>query len=336
VDEASLEMKAPAWFAESRIELAHGDVVDLGLPARRAALRDGRGIPYDRLVLACGAHPFVPPIPGAAKQGVMTLRTKEDAAAIRAGAGEGTRVVCVGGGLLGLEVAGALARRGGRVAVVEGWTWLLPRQLPARGGALLEAALAETGIRAVLGAKVAQILGDEEARGVELASGEALLADLVVLAAGVRPNSYLARQAGLTVDSGVVVDDAMRASHGGVFAAGDVAEHYGAVYGIWPAAYAMGRVAGVNAAGGAAEMAKMAPSNRMKVLGVDLFSVGVVNPTDGSAIVSDAEPSPGVFRRLVVRDGRLIGAALYGDTALAQRVQEAVEGGAPIETTGLI
>lgn len=328
VDAAGLVMNPPGWLAERRIGLTHGDVADLGLGRGRAALRDGRELPYDRLVLACGAHPFVPPIPGAEKRGVRTLRTLRDADAIAAAAGPGTSVVCVGGGLLGLEIAGALARRGARVSVVEGWPWLLPRQLPERAGRLLEAALSWAGIRAILGAKVAEIAGGDGARSVVLATGEEHPADLVIVAAGVRPNSYLARQAGIKVDAGVVVDDGMRTSAPDVFAAGDLAEHRGAVYGIWPAAYATGRVAGANAAGGRAEMARMPPSNRLKVLGVDLFSVGVVNPTDGSAEIRDEEPAPGAFRRLVRRDGRLIGAALYGDTSAAKEVQEAVERGA--------
>jgi nitrite reductase (NADH) large subunit len=327
VDEASLAMQKPAWYREHRIEVAHGDVVDLGLANRRAMLRDGRALSYDRLVLACGAHPFVPPIPGAAKGGVLALRTLSDAQAILSRVRSGLRVVCIGGGLLGLEAAGALARLGADVSVVEGWAWLLPRQLPERGGTLLEAALAGVGIRAVLGAKVAEIAGGDTAHGVALADGRELPAELVILAAGVRPNSYLARQAGIKVDSGIVVDDGMRTSHAEVFAAGDAVEHRGAVYGIWPAAYATGRVSGINAAGGAAEMPRMPPSNRIKVLGVDLFSIGAVNPTDGSAAITDEEPAPGVFRRFVVRDGALVGAALYGDTAMADEVKRAVESG---------
>lgn len=330
VDEPSLAMKPPSWFAESRIELAHGDVVELGLADRRALLRDGRALPWDRLVLASGAHPFVPPFPGATRRGVHVLRTLADAHAILARAGTGTRVVCVGGGLLGLEAAGALSRRGAKVTVLEGWGWLLPRQLPERAGLLLAEALGATGIRVVHGAKVKEISGDEDAHGVVLEGGEEHPAELVLLATGVRPNSYLARRGGIKVDSGAVVDDGMRTSHAGVFAAGDAAEHRGLVYGIWPAAYAMGRVAGINAAGGAAEMARMPPSNRIKVLGVDLFSVGAVSPADGSAAIFDEEPAPGVFRRLVTRDGKLIGAALYGDTAQAQLVQTAIESGAQL------
>jgi len=330
VDAASLAMKEPAWFTDNRIDVVHGDAVDLGLADRRTVLRDGRALPYDRLVLAAGAHPFVPPIPGATRKGVHVLRTIDDAAAILSRVKSGTRVVCVGGGLLGLEAAGALNRRGASVTVLEGWGWLLPRQLPERAGRLLGDALAATGIRVVQDAKVKEIAGDEEVHGVVLESGEEHPAQLVLLATGVRPNSYLARRAGIKVDSGAVVDDGMRTSATNVFAAGDVAEHRGVVYGIWPAAYAMGRVAGINATGGKAEMARMPPSNRIKVLGVDLFSIGAVSPTDGSAAIFDEEPAPGAFRRLVTRDGRLVGAALYGDTACAQEVKDAIETGAQL------
>jgi len=327
VDEPGLAMKKPAWFAENRIDLVHGDVVDLGLADRRALFGDGRALPYDRLVLACGANPLVPPIPGATRKAVQALRTLEDAHAILSRVKGGTRVVCVGGGLLGLEIADALNRRGARVTVLEGWGWLLPRQLPERAGRLLADALVESGIHVVCGAKIAEIAGDEEARGVVLEGGGEHPAELVLLATGVRPNTDLVRRAGIRVDKGVIVDDRMRTSHPAVLAAGDVAEHKGVVYGIWSAAYAMGRVAGINAAGGKAEMAPMPPSGRIKVLGVDLFSIGEVSPSDGNTRVFDEEPSPGVFRRLVTYDGRLVGAALYGDTSLGQKVKAAIENG---------
>jgi nitrite reductase (NADH) large subunit len=333
MDEARLAAKDPAWYAKNRIDLLHGDVVDLGLADRRALLADGRALPWDRLVLAAGAQPVVPPIPGATRPGVRALRTFEDAAAILGRVTDGAPVVCVGGGLLGLEAAGALARRGARVTVVEGCAWLLPRQLPERAGLLLADALAGFGIRVICGARTARIEGDEEARSVVLEGGEELPARLVLLATGVRPDSALARGAGLRVGAGVVVDDGMRASSADVFAAGDVAELRGVVYGIWSAAYAMGRVAGTNAAGGAIEMAPLPPSSRIKVLGVDLYSVGVVAPSDESARAFDEEPAPGVFRRLVTRDGRLIGAALYGDTSAAEVVKAAIDSGATLSAS---
>jgi nitrite reductase (NADH) large subunit len=163
-------------------------------------------------------------------------------------------------------------------------------------------------------------------RAVVLADGTALPADLVVISTGVRPNSYLARQAGLKVANGVLVDDGMCTSDASILAAGDVAEHRGEVQGIWPTAYAQAVVAGINAAGGATEHVPLPRSNRLKVMDVDLFSIGVVTSDDGSYQVWERLEG-GAYVRLVTRDGQLRGAALYGDTRLAGPVKEAVESG---------
>jgi nitrite reductase (NADH) large subunit len=223
-----------------------------------------------------------------------------------------------------LEAAGALRTRGVEVTVLEGFGWLLPRQLPEPAGELLRAHLARLGIDVRVGVQIEGLAGDTAVRAVVLDGGEELPAETVVLSTGVRPNSYLARQAGLVVDRGVVVDDRMVTSDPSVFAAGDVAEHRGVVYGIWPASFAEGAVAGINAVGGAAEFHGMPPSNRIKVLDVDLYSVGQVTADDASFRFCE-EQAGERYARLVCRDGRLVGAALYGDTSLAGRLKEAVE-----------
>ena len=321
---AALPLHDLRWYAEHRIELLCDEAV--GLDRERRELRlQGRGLlAYDRLVLATGAHAFVPPIPGVARAGVLTLRTLADAEALLALAGSARRCVCVGGGLLGLEAAGALARRGLEVTVVEGFTHLLPRQLPAVAGRLLEEQVTARGVRVRTGVRVAAI-ADGLRPTVQLAGGEEIEADLVVLSAGVRPATHLARAAGLEIGkSGLLVDDRLRTSDPAILAAGDLAEHRGAVPGIWPIAHAHGVVAGSNAAGGDLELAPMAPSNRLKVLGIELFSVGLVEPADGSYQIEDSS-APGRYRRLLWRDGRLVGAVLLGDTAEATRLKERVD-----------
>jgi nitrite reductase (NADH) large subunit len=329
VDEASLTMQPQAWFDEARVELLAAEVKALDRAAHSVLLDDGRSLSYDRLVLANGAHPFVPPIPGVTREGVHTFRTQADARALAARAAAGAPCVVIGGGLLGLETAGALARRGMKVTVAEGFGWLLPRQLAEPAGRLLEQHLAGLGLTVRCGVKIEELVGDEMVKGVRLASGEVLPADLVVLSAGVRPNSHLARQAHLEVKSGVLVDDRMATSDPAIFAAGDVAEHRGVVYGIWPAAYAQGAVAGTNAAGSAAEFHGLPPANRLKVLAVDLFSIGQVQATDGSFRVYE-QAAEGRYVRLVWRDGALVGANLYGDTAAAGLVKDAIEAGTQI------
>ena len=329
IERAALPVYPEEWYAERRIRVLSGvDVVGLGLGERAVELRGGpeTRLPFDRLVFAGGAHPFVPPIPGAELDGVTTLRTLADADEILSRSLDGASVVCVGGGILGLEAAGALSRRGSRVTVLEGYGWLLPRQLNQRAGELLGSRVAGLGVELRPHARTAQLVGEGRVRGVRLEDGSTLPADLVVVATGVRPNSALARQAGLRVDQGVVVDDYLGTSDPDVLAAGDVAEHRGITYGLWTAAKAQGSIAGMNAVGLRVEFGGIPRSNTLKVLGIDLFSIGRVEPDDASYVVVEGEVSDAYYRFLF-RDSRLVGAILLGDLGLAARVKRAIEAG---------
>ena len=215
------------------------------------------------------------------------------------------------------------------MTVLEGFDWLLPRQLARPAATLLQSHLERLGMDVRCGVKLEEVLGDEDVVEVRLASGIELPADLVLLAVGIRPNSYLGRLSGLDVGRGVIVDDRMQTSDERIFAAGDVAEHRGVLYGLWPSSYAQGVIAGSNAAGGELEFQGLPPSNRIKVLEVDLFSIGVFQPTDASYRVIEEQRGE-TYARLVCRDGQLVGANLFGDTSLAGEVKTAVEQGTQI------
>lgn len=322
--EPEMRMQPQGWFDEQRIDFLMADATGVDRHNRQVRLRDGQMLTYDRLILANGAHPFIPPLPGATREGVHVLRTREDANAIMARFASVKNVVCIGGGLLGLETAGALRRHGLNVTVVEGFDWLLPRQLTPPAGRLLQQRLEAQGLMVRCGVQVMEITGDESVHGVLLHNGDELPAELVVIAAGVRPNSHIARQSGLRVHNGVVVDDRMVTSDPAILAAGDVAEHLGKLYGIWPASYAQGMVAGVNAVGGHARFNGVAPSNRIKVLDIDLFSIGQIKLEDASTICHEAIRDD-TYRAFFCRDGQLVGAVLYGETSLAGRLREIVE-----------
>lgn len=323
VTEAELAMQQADWYEQQRIELVEGEVAAIVPESREVKLRDGRVLGYDRLVLAGGAHPFVPPIAGATREGVSVLRTLSDARAIRARLRPGQRVVCIGGGLLGLETAGALSRQGAKVTLLEGQPWLLPRQLPRRGGELLQQHVEGCGIEVHCGVQVRELVGDEQVQGVRLADDSEIPADLVIISAGVRPNSYLARMSRLKVKTGVIVDDRMCTSDPCILAAGDITEHRGLLYGIWPASYAQGVVAGINAVGGRAEFSGLAPSTRLKVLEVELFSIGQLGLPDASYELIETGNEE-AYRALVCRDNRILGAALLGDTSLASLLTDAI------------
>lgn len=329
IGEDDLQIQTRKWFEEQEIECVPAEATHIDREQRQVHLRDGRRLEYDRLVLANGAHPFIPPFPGATRDGVRVLRTVEDARAIQQQLVPGIRVVCIGGGLLGLETAGALARQGASVSVVEGFPSLLPRQLPLQAGNMLQRRLESQGMTVLCGETVKELAGDESVQGVLLESGRLLPADMVIVTAGVRPNSYLGRQAGLAVHRGIVVDDRMVSSDPAIMAAGDVSEHRGVLYGIWPAGYAQGSVAGCTAAGGTAEFTGLAPSTRIKVLDIDLFSCGQIHPEDASTSVHQHEED-GVYRAAFCRDGQLVGAVLYGETTAAGLLKKIVESGSQI------
>jgi nitrite reductase (NADH) large subunit len=327
IAEDGLPIHPAQWYDEQNVELLLGEeVAELVLDEGAVALRGGGRVPFDRLILTVGAHPFIPPIAGAARIGVTSLRTAADAQRILELPLPGMKCVSIGGGLLGLETAGALARRGADVTLLEGHGWLMPRQLNRRAGELLQDYVTGAGIRLLAGARVKKLAGDERVGGVLLEDGVTVPADMVIIATGVRPNSYLARRAGLEVNQGIVVDNHLAGSHPAVLAAGDVAEHRGTVYGSWHASQYQGSIAGMNAGGLVTEFGGIPRSNTLKVLGVDLLSIGRFEPEDGSFRVVEQE-ADGRYYRFVFHDGRLVGAVLLGDTSVSAPVKKAIEGG---------
>ncbi len=313
------------WYADNRIDLLSGvRVEEIDLSGRRISIADRDDVSFDRLVLATGAHPYIPPIPGADREGVITLRTSEDADRILKGALRGDPVVIIGGGVLGLETAGALARRGAKVTLLEGHEWLMPRQLDREAGERLGRHVAGIGIHLERHAITREITGASGVDGVALADGRTIAAGMVIMATGVRPNSHLARRAGLDVNQGVLVNNHMTTSNQRVFAAGDVAEHNGVLYGTWAASQYQGSIAGMNAAGMVVLYGGQPRSNSLKVLGLDLMSIGTFEPADGSFTVID-EMSDDRYLHFVLRDGRLVGAILLGDLSSSAAIKAAVE-----------
>ena len=324
VAEEDLFIQNQDWFDAQKIKYLAGEAHAIDRDAQKVTLRDGRQFDYDRLILANGAHPFIPPIPGANREGVTVLRTLEHARKMISSLHSGCRAICVGGGLLGLESAWAMQRRGAEVTVLEGFDWLLPRQLPPTAAALLSSHLQDQQMTIECGVQIKEFTGDEAVRGVLLEDGREIPADLVILATGVRPNSHLARQCGLKVQQGVIVNDHLFTSDDHILAAGDVTEHQGCVYGIWPASYTQGLIAGANAVGGSGEFSGIPMTNRIKVLDVELFSIGQIQANDASTRLFEVQ-SDGNYRGLACHDGQVVGAVLYGDMQLMGPLQEAVE-----------
>ena len=320
-----LDLHDQAWYQVNQIELLTDLQVEEILPEQKqAVLSDQRKIAYNKLILSNGASPFVPPITGHELPGVMTLRSLEDAQTILRTCEKPVNIVCIGGGLLGLEIAGAISRHGAKVTVLEALDWLLPRQLGQQAALILQKEIEKIGINVIVPAKVKQICGSETVEAVELDDGSLIPADLVLISAGVRPNIGMAKQAGLALNRGVVVDQHMQTSAPEIFAAGDVSEFEGICYGLWIPAKKQGEVAGRNAVGEPTIFKADAPSTKLKVLGIDLFSIGQFSPSqEGDRLVTwqDGEN----YASLLLRNEAIVGANLIGKTGLDLKVKKAVE-----------
>lgn len=324
----------PSWYEERGIRL-HLDrpVARLDLGNRQVHLADGTAVPYDRLLLATGARSFVPPIAGTEKKGVFTLRTIDDAQAMRDWVQVGCqRAIAIGGGLLGLETARALRLLGAEVTVVEMFPYLLPRQLDPEGAEVLTTLIGEMGLSIVTGAVTEAILGQDHATGIRLKDGREIPGDLILISAGVRSEVTLAKEAGLTVNRGTAVDAYLRTSAEGVYAAGDAAEFEGRVYGIIPAAIEQARVAGAHMAGqDVAPYQGTVPANTLKIVGIDLTSVGVVSPEEeGYQELRWQDEAGRRYKKFVLRDGKLVGAILLGDKADAAAVSQLITRGVDV------
>ena len=321
----SLPLHSKEWFTEQRIDLLAGVSVEkILLDKKTVILGDDRRIPYEKLILTTGSHPYVPTMQGVSLDGVFTLRTSDDADRMLDRIGKGCKVVCIGGGILGLETAGALAARGADISVLESHDWLMPRQLNPKGGAVLERHIRKIGVNVIRNARTKEIVGDKKVTGVALQDGRVIPADMVVIATGVRPNTSIARKTGIEVNNGIIVDNHMRTSHPDIFAAGDAAEHNGQVYGSWAASQFLGGIAALNAVGIPTRFGGLPRSNTVKALGLDLTSIGKFMPEDGSYIVAEEEKESS-YVGFAFRDGRMQGAILIGHPELAASAKKAIE-----------
>jgi nitrite reductase (NADH) large subunit len=317
--EDKLYARKKEWYKDHGIDLRLNTRIQGGDVEEKVVItQDNHKLPYDRLLIAAGSHSFVPPIKGAEKKGVFTLRSFQDARGIMEWAKKIRDVVMIGGGLLGLEAGNALRKLGKKVMVVEFFPRLLPRQLDVPGAKRLQTIMEAMGFSFRLGAKTREIAGNGGVKGVLLEGDETLPAEMVIISAGVRPNLELAKALGLDHDKGIKVDERMRTSKPNVFAAGDVAEFKGIPYGIWTAAMEQGKAAGTNMGGGNVEYEGTVMANTLKVVGIDLASAGEIDADNKfeSRTLTDEK----TYKKVVINDDLLVGCIMLGDTKGFNRI----------------
>lgn len=314
------------WHVRQKIDVRLGISVRKIHPGSREIELDAeKREAYDVLLIANGASSFIPPIKGADKHGVFTLRTLDDAQAIIDYVQEHHQVVIIGGGLLGLEIARAIRLRGAEVEVVEFFDRLLPRQLDPQGASLLKSQIEGLGIRVRLGVTTEEIIGQSEISGIQLKGGTNVTANMAIIAAGVRPNLSLPRDAGLAADQGLVVDDRLRTSHPQIFAAGDSVQHRGKVYGIIPASFDQARTAAYNMLGQEKIYEGTVPANTLKVAGLYVTSLGLVNPEgQGYEEIRKISKEEGIYKKVVLQGGALVGAVWMGTKKGTNEIARAV------------
>ncbi|MEP9349037.1 FAD-dependent oxidoreductase [Xanthobacter sp. KR7-225] len=311
------QMKPARWWRDMGVTLQYGTpVAAIDRAGRAAVLADGRRLRYARLVLATGSSPIRLPLPGMDLDGVHTFRDLADVEALLAAAHRpGTRAVVIGGGLLGIEAAAGLAGAGVDTTLVHLMDRLMERQLDAPAAALLRQAVEARGVKVELSAFSDAVAGAGRVEGLRLKDGRTLPADLLVVACGVAPNCDLARAAGLKVGRGIEVDDTLATSDPAIFAIGECCEHRGVTYGLVAPAYEQAAVLAQRLAGADARYGGSVVSTNLKVSGVHVFSAGDVAGGEGAEDIVLADRRLGLYRRLVIRDGALVGAVLFGDTA---------------------
>ncbi|MDP3017605.1 MAG: FAD-dependent oxidoreductase [Deltaproteobacteria bacterium] len=306
-------------------------VVEVRPERREAISKQGHTYSYDLLLVATGGNAFVPPIQGNEKKGVFTLRTMRDAIEMKAFSERISQAILIGGGLVGLETGGALLRRSIKVAVIEHNPRILPRQIDPEGAQILQAKMETMGFSFFLNGQSEEILGKEKVEGVRLKDGRVVEGQMAIISAGVRPNIQLAKEMGLEMKNGILVNDRLETKSEGIFAAGDVAEHRGRVYGIWPAAQKQGEIAGTNMAGGNESYEGTVVSNTLKVVGIDLTSTGEIDAEGKFECVVRSDREKCSYCKVTFKENKIVGCILLGETRGRAELLSAIEKEADIK-----
>lgn len=318
------------WYEDNGIELHTGTkVVKIDTEAKRLYTSDGDDAPYDVLIIATGSRPFVLPVPGAHLAGVVGFRDIADCNAMIEASKRTKQAAVIGGGLLGLEAAKGLVQLGMETTVVHLMDTLMERQLDRAASGMLKAELERQGIRFRMETKTTELFGDGKVAGLRFDDGTELAAQLVVMAAGIVPNAELARASGIEVGRGIVVDDYLRTSAPDVYAVGECCEHRGVCYGLVAPLFEQGAVLAKHLAGApTAPYGGSTVSTKLKISGVDVFSAGEYEENADHRVLRRQDEWRGVYKKVLLRGSRIVGAVLYGDVTDAPQLTKLIREGA--------
>jgi nitrite reductase (NADH) large subunit len=331
VSPAEIELRDAAWWRARGVTLLYGTrAVAIDTDVRRVRLAGGASLPYGKLVLATGSQPIQLDVPGVDMPGVMTFRDLSDVQAMAAAGAARKRAVVIGGGLLGLEAAYGLAKAGAEVAIVHLMDRLMERQLDGQAAGMLREEFERRGIAVHVATQTAAFRGKGRVEAVALTDGRELAADLVVVATGVRPRVALAQTADVGVNRGIVVDDRLQTDRAGIYAIGECAEHRGVCYGLVEPAHEQARVLAEHLSGAPAAYRGSAIATNLKVAGINVYSAGDFMGAAGAETIVFSDPALGIYKKLVIKDGRLTGAVLFGDTADGLWYLDLIRSGEPI------
>lgn len=319
-----------AWYAQQGIELRlETEVTRVETGQHQIELANGEKVSYDRLLLAIGARPFKPPVEGADHEGVFTLRNFEDASRIAAFSDNIDHAIIIGGGLLGLETSYSLKMRKCKTTIIEFAPYLLPRQLDEQGSNVLRSYLENLGLEIITGAASERITRKNGSLTLHFKDGRSSTGELVLFSTGIRSRIELPGDSGLETNHGILVNDYLETSAQDVYAAGDIAEHNGIVYGIIPAAMEQARIAASNmAAPQSAAYSGTVPSNRLKVVGLDVNSIGdAAGGADDITALRWTDLDTNSYRRINLKDGKIVGAIVIGESNIVQPIKQLIAAG---------
>ncbi|SET59134.1 nitrite reductase large subunit NirB [Paenibacillus sp. NFR01] len=318
------------WYEDNKITLHTScAVARIDTEARQVIAEDGTKVPYDKVIVATGSTSFILPVPGSDKEGVVGFRDIADCDAMVEAAGVYRKAAVIGGGLLGLEAAKGLVNLGMDVTVVHLLEDLMERQLDRNASSMLQAELERQGVKFAMGKQTAELTGDARVTGLRFSDGTELEADFVVMAVGIKANTAVARESGIAVNRGIVVDDFMRTSVQDVYAVGECAEHRGTVYGLVAPLFEQGMVLAKVLCGAPTQPYEgSVVSTKLKISGVDVFSAGEFTETSEHTVISAKDDWKRTYKKILLKDNKIVGAVLFGDVSDSATLQKLVKQGA--------